>query len=75
MFRNEIEWKGKGINEVGFYKNKKIIKIDPKYFRPTEVDSIGDARKAQKVLGWKPEITFQEMVEEMASKDLEKAKN
>ena len=71
----KIEWKGKGINEVGFYKNKKIIKIDPKYFRPTEVDSlIGDARKAQKVLGWKPEITFQEMVEEMASKDLEKAK-
>ena len=45
---------GKGLNEVGSYNNKAIIKIDPRYFRPTEVDSlIGDPSKAKKELGWK----------------------
>jgi len=71
----KIEWKGKGINETGYYKNKKIIKIDPKYFRPTEVDTlIGDSTKAKKILGWKSEITFEEMVKEMVTHDLKKAK-
>ncbi len=71
----DIEWRGKGSKEVGYYNNKEIIKIDPKYFRPTEVDSlIGDSTKAKKILGWESEITFEEMVTEMAAKDLEKAK-
>ena len=70
----KIEWRGKGLKEVGCYNNRAIIKIDPKYFRPTEVDSlIGDPTKAKKILGWKSEITFEEMVKEMAAKDLEKA--
>ena len=70
----KIEWIGKGLKEVGRYNNKDIIKIDPRYFRPTEVDSlIGDSTKAKKILGWNSEITFEEMVKEMATKDLEKA--
>ena len=70
----KIEWRGKGLKEVGCYNNRAIIKIDPKYFRPTEVDSlIGDPTKAKNILGWKSEITFEEMVKEMAAKDLEKA--
>ena len=71
----EIKWSGKGLNEVGSYNNKAIIKIDPRYFRPTEVDSlIGDPSKAKKELGWEVSISFDDMVKEMAIKDLEKAK-
>ena len=55
----EITWKGKGLNEVGIYKSKKIIKVDKRYFRPSEVDSLlGDASKAEKKLGWKPKNKF-----------------
>ena len=71
----EIKWSGKGLNEVGSYNNKEIIKIDPRYFRPTEVDSlIGDPSKAKKERGWEASISFDDMVKEMAIKDLEKAK-
>jgi GDPmannose 4,6-dehydratase len=71
----KIEWSGKGLKEIGTYKNNKIIKIDPHYFRPTEVDTlIGDSSKAKRILGWKANITFDEMVKEMTLKDLEKAK-
>ena len=71
----KITWSGKGINEVGIYDNRQIIKIDPKYFRPTEVDSlIGDSSKAKKILGWTAKISFEEMVKEMSIKDLKKAK-
>lgn len=55
----------KGINEKGIDKDsgKVIIEIDPRYFRPTEVDSLqGDAAKAKQFLGWKSEISFQKMV-------------
>ena len=61
----DIVWKGKGINEVGINsKNKNIvIRVDPNYFRPTEVDLlVGDASKAKKVLGWEPKTTFEELV-------------
>ena len=71
----EIIWKGKGINEVGLdNKTKKIlIKIDPYYFRPTEVNELrGDARKARRELKWKPEISFKKLVHEMVQKDIEK---
>ena len=67
-----IEWKGKGLNEVGLYNNKEIIKIDPRYFRPTEVDSLlGDYNKAKEKLGWKPKILFIDLVKEMVNQDYE----
>ena len=73
----KIKWQGKGINEIGINQNtnKTIIKIDPRYFRPTEVESLqGDSRKARKILDWRPKISFKKLVEEMVEKDLEKAK-
>jgi GDPmannose 4,6-dehydratase len=71
----KIEWNGKGLEEVGIYNGKVIIKIDPSYFRPTEVDTLlGDSSKAKKKLGWEPKISFKELVHEMVKKDLEMAK-
>ena len=63
-----IEWKGKGLDEIGVDKRtgKVIVRVDPKYFRPSEVDSLlGDASKAKNVLGWKPKHTFKQLVEDM----------
>ena len=70
-----IKWKGKGLNEVGYLDGKKIIKIDPSYFRPTEVDNLlGDASKAKRKLKWKPKISFEKLVQEMIDEDLKLAK-
>ena len=67
-----LEWKGTGSDEIGIIDGKERIFIDKKYFRPTEVDNLlGDASKAAVELGWKPKISFSEMVSEMISKDLE----
>ena len=68
-----IEWSGTGVNEVG--KNSKsgetLIKIDSAYFRPAEVDYLrGDYKKANKILGWKPKISFKELVKEMVENEL-----
>jgi len=68
-----IEWSGTGVNEVG--RNSKtgetLIKIDSKYFRPAEVDYLrGDYKKANKILGWKPKISFKELVKEMVENEL-----
>jgi GDPmannose 4,6-dehydratase len=72
----KIDWKGKGINEVGYLNGKSIIKLDPRYFRPTEVENLlGDASKAKKKLGWYPKTTFNELVKEMVSEDLKLAEN
>ena len=72
----KIDWKGKGINEVGYLNGKSIIKLDPRYFRPTEVENLlGDASKAKKKLGWYPKTTFKELVKEMVSEDLKLAEN
>jgi len=73
----KIFWKGKGINEKGFDQNNKcIIECDQKYFRPTEVETLlGDASKARKVLGWKPKISFEELVREMVEADYMFEKN
>ncbi len=74
----DLEWKGEGLNEVGIDKttHKEIIKIDPRFFRPTEVDLLlGDATKAKKELGWEPKIKFKELVKEMIESDLEMLKN
>ena len=67
-FGMKIEWMGEGLNEVGYDWNTKrtVIKVDPKYFRPAEVESLlGDATKAKEKLGWEPEISFTELVEDM----------
>jgi GDPmannose 4,6-dehydratase len=67
-FGMNIVWEGEGLNEVGVDKNtrKTIIKVNPKYFRPTEVETLlGDATKAKKVLGWEPKISFEQLVEDM----------
>ena len=72
----DIEWKGEGVNEVGFDKNTGIeyIGIDEKYFRPTEVDLLhGDPTKAMKELGWKPRFSFQDLVKHMIEEDCRKA--
>lgn len=67
-----ISWKGVGIDEVGIDGNGITrVKIDPKYYRPSEVeDLLGDPSKAEKVLGWRRQITFREMVKEMVETDL-----
>jgi GDPmannose 4,6-dehydratase len=71
----KIEWSGKDLNEVGSLEGKNIIKVDPRYFRPTEVETLlGDATKAKEKLNWIPRISFEEMVREMAEKDFELAK-
>lgn len=71
----QLRWKGKGLNEVGYWGGKAVVKIDPRYFRPTEVDTLlGDATKAREKLGWVPKITVEEMCREMVAHDLEKAK-
>ena len=69
-----ITWRGTGNDEVGFdsASGKVLVKIDSRYFRPTEVDVLqGDASKAQQELGWRAETTFTELVAEMVSSDLE----
>ncbi|MFK7836496.1 MAG: GDP-mannose 4,6-dehydratase [Sulfitobacter sp.] len=79
----ELEWSGEGVDEIGTVKsvtgdtapNVKagdvIVRVDPRYFRPTEVETLlGDPSKAHDKLGWKPEISFEEMVREMVQNDL-----
>ena len=72
----KISWSGKDLNEVGSTEGKDIIKVDPRYFRPTEVETLlGDASKAKNKLKWSPKITFEQLVKEMIEKDLKQAKN
>ena len=72
----KIEWKGKGLEEVGSYKGSNIVKVDPRYFRPTEVETLlGDASKAKEKLNWSPKISFEQLVKEMIDEDLKLAKN
>ena len=64
----DIKWKGSGISEVGYDYNtgNELIRVSERYFRPTEVELlIGDATKANTILGWTPSITFNELIEEM----------
>jgi len=71
----DLEWQGTGENEIGYCKNreKAIIKINPKYYRPAEVDLLlGDASKAKELLGWTPTTKFKELVEKMMIYDLNK---
>lgn len=71
----DIEWEGEGIDEIGRDRNtgNTLVCINPKYFRPAEVDLLrGDPRKANTVLGWKPEISFSQLVELMMEADLQR---
>jgi GDPmannose 4,6-dehydratase len=71
----QICWEGEGVNEVGYADGKAIIRIDPRYFRPTEVETLlGDPTKAKQKLGWVSEITAQEMCAEIVAHDLAQAK-
>jgi GDPmannose 4,6-dehydratase len=72
----KLTWRGSGAKEEGVdAKGRRIVAVDPRYFRPTEVDTLlGDASKARKKLGWKPRVKFRELVTEMVRGDLELAK-
>ena len=71
-----FEWKGKGLEEVGLLNGKEIVKVDPRYFRPAEVENLlGDPTKAKEKLNWFPKISFENMVQEMIEEDLKRAKN
>jgi GDPmannose 4,6-dehydratase len=68
-----LDWKGKGVEEKAINRanGKTLVEIDPRYFRPTEVDLlIGDASKAKKVLGWTPKHTLEQLVSEMVASDI-----
>ena len=68
----QIQWKGKGINEIGYDKKtgKELIFVSKKYFRPAEVEELlGDSTKARRELGWKPTYSFDELVKEMVEED------
>ena len=67
-FGFNIEWRGEGLDEFGFCLNtgRTVVKVNPKYFRPAEVETLlGDSTKAKTVLGWEPKFTFDGLVEEM----------
>ena len=67
-----IKWKGEGINEIGYDENtgRELINISEKYFRPAEVEELlGDSTKAKTELGWKPEVSFDELVKMMVEGD------
>ncbi len=86
----QLRWEGKGVDEVGYWLNppppaggrlgsgpdvRCVIKIDPRYFRPSEVETLlGDPTKANEKLGWAPEITLDDMIAEMVAADLSEAK-
>ena len=78
-----IEWRGRGVDEVGIVASaeqtelvgKTIVQVDPRYFRPTEVESLlGDPGRAREKLGWEPRTSFRELVAEMVRHDLEEAR-
>ncbi len=77
-FNEEVVWEGEDVNEIGKLKSsgKQVVGINPRYFRPTEVDLlIGDYAKAKKDLGWEPKTKFKDLVKIMVKADYEKLKN
>lgn len=67
-FGMQITWRGEGLNEIGYdiFTGKEVIKVNPKYFRPAEVETLlGDATKAKEKLGWEPKTSFKQLVEDM----------
>lgn len=84
----EVEWKGSGVDEKGIVRSVQpldgeakvfpgdvVVQVDPRYFRPTEVETLlGDPTKAMKKLGWEPQITFEDMIAEMVDHDIKEAR-
>jgi GDPmannose 4,6-dehydratase len=73
----KLDWQGEGVNEVGVDTNsgRKLVQVDPRYFRPTEVETLlGDPTKARQKLGWTADVGFAELVAEMVESDLASAK-
>jgi GDPmannose 4,6-dehydratase len=71
----DITWRGEGLKEIGYWNEKPIITINPRYYRPAEVETLlGDPSKAKKILDWKPKTNFEELVREMVEVDLKKSK-
>ena len=73
----DIEWKGSGVNEIGVDKNtgSEIVAVDPRYFRPTEVETLlGDPSKAKRVLNWEAKTSFVDLIKEMVAADRESAR-
>jgi GDPmannose 4,6-dehydratase len=71
---HRIEWRGKGVEEVGYdaATGRDVVRVDPRYFRPTEVEQLlGDPSKAKSVLGWQPRTTFGELVDMMVEADMD----
>ena len=71
-FGMDIEWQGEGLGEIGIDKNTGLVRVivDPKYFRPSEVETLlGDATKAKQKLGWEPKISFDQLVEDMCKNE------
>ena len=71
----DVEWKGSGVDEKGYDKatGELLVEVDPRYFRPTEVDLlIGDASKAKKELGWEPKLSVRDLVRDMVKGDLQR---
>ena len=70
----QIEWQGEGLEETGILEGKTIVRVDPRYFRPTEVETLlGDPSNAKTKLGWTPKTSFDELVAEMVREDLKHA--
>jgi GDPmannose 4,6-dehydratase len=71
----ELKWEGAGVEERAYdERSRLVVAVDPRYFRPTEVETLqGDASKARRELGWKPQTSFRELVKEMVTVDLEAA--
>jgi GDPmannose 4,6-dehydratase len=70
-----LHWQGQGLDEVGLWNGRPVVRVDPRYFRPSEVETLlGDATKAREQLGWVPEITARQMCAEMVASDLAQAK-
>lgn len=70
----QIQWQGSGVDEVGRLGSREIVKVDPRYFRPTEVETLlGDPTKAREKLGWTPRTSFEDLVAEMVREDLKSA--
>ena len=72
-FGMQITWRGEGLDEIGYdaFTGKEVIRVDPKYFRPAEVETLlGDASKAKENLGWEPKTTFDNLVKDMCENEL-----
>ena len=71
-FNMNIEWQGEGLDEVGIdtISGKTVVRVNEKYFRPAEVDTLlGDSTKAREVLGWYPKTSFDQLVEDMCKNE------